>query len=166
MCGNKGFVEPCFIAVRQGGDLFLRPTKLCIGRSHVIPNRLQPFISHTFNVGKPPMQNTPFEKKAVHAALCVYRSDKREKSFLLFPRVQFGIFDQIISFRLSLPLLPVSRKKGKTRSEHKKTFKVACADTTSKAQPVVWETVARVLKKSRAPEDKTRSERKSGVFFE
>ncbi len=125
MCGNKGFVEPCFIAVRQGGDLFLRPTKLCIGRSHVIPNRLQPFISHTFYVGKPPMQNTPFEKKlCTLPCVCMYRSDKREKSFL---RVQFGIFDQIISFRLSLPLLPVSRKKGKTRSEHKKTFKVACA---------------------------------------
>ena len=93
----------------------------------------------------------------------MYRSDKREKSFL---RVQFGIFDQIISFRLSLPLLPVSRKKGKTRSEHKKTFKVACADTTSKTQPVVWKTVARVLKNLADPKIKLEVKGKVGFFFE
>ncbi len=93
--------------------------------------------------------------------VCMYRSDKREKSF---PRVQFGIFDQIISFRLSLPLLPVSRKKGKTRSEHKKTFKVACADTTSKTQPVVWETVARVLKNFAHPKIKLEVKGKVGFF--
>ena len=106
MCGNKGFLEPCFIAVRQGGFFF--------ATDHVmhrpITRNPQPFATLYFPYflcRKAPDAKYPIriKKLCTLPCVCMYRSDKREKSFLLFPRVQFGIFDQIISFRLSLPLL-------------------------------------------------------------